>query len=238
MKKNLVLASSSTVYGSTYLTYLIPTLKKLYNGVEEVLFVPFAQPSGISYDDYTSNVHLVFKKELNINVKSIHEFDNYKTAVKKAKAIYIGGGNTFLLVKKIYDFDLWDVLKESIINGTPYLGTSAGTNIIGKTMQTTNDMPIVLPKSLNTLGIVPFNFNAHYLEPESNDTHKGETRFTRIKELQSIENIAVLGLKEGSWLRVKGDNMFLRGAFDAYWFSKKQKQVIPRNTNFKNNFIP
>jgi len=233
--KNLVLASSGSVHGSGYLEYLKPTLKKLYQEVEEVLFIPFAQPSGISFEEYTRFVSKAFE-ELNIRVKGIQEFSDYKEAILTAKGIYTGGGNTFLLVKSMYDHDLWEVLKQSIENGTPYLGTSAGTNIAGLSMQTTNDMPIVLPPSYKTLEIVPFNFNAHYIEPNPNSTHKGETRFTRIKEFQSIENIPVIGLKEGSWLRVKGDDIFLRGGLEAYVFKYKEKSTLASNTNLKNGF--
>lgn len=230
--KNLVLASSGSVHGSGYLEYLLPTIDKLYKDVEEILFIPYAQPSGISYDAYTDVVQEAVST-LGIQVKGIHECNNAKEAIKNAQGIYVGGGNTFLLVTQLYAFDLWDDLKEAINKGVPYLGTSAGTNIAGLTMQSTNDMPIVLPPSFNTLGIVPFNFNAHYIVPDSHSTHKGETRDTRIMELQSVEKVNVLGLKEGSWLRVKGDDIFLRGGEEAYWFSEKDKKIIKANTNLK-----
>lgn len=230
--KNLVLASSGSVYGSEYLEYLLPTIDKLFRDIEEILFIPYAQPSGLSYDEYTDLVQEAVSS-LGIEVKGIHEFENAKDAIKNAKGIFVGGGNTFLLVSKLYDFDLWNVLKEVINTGTPYLGTSAGTNIVGLTMQTTNDMPIVLPKSFKTLGILPFNFNAHYIDPDENSTHKGETRDTRIKEFQSIEKISVVCLKEGSWLRVKGDDVFLRGGQQAYWFINKKKNIIENNSNLR-----
>lgn len=230
--KNLVLASSGSVHGSGYLEYLLPTIDKLYKDVEEILFIPYAQPSGISYDDYTDAVQEAVST-LGIEVKGIHEFKDAKTAIKNAKGIFVGGGNTFLLVSKLYEFDLWDLLKEVIVQGTPYLGTSAGTNITGLTMHTTNDMPIVLPPSFNTLGIVPFNFNAHFIPADANSTHRGETRETRIKEFQSIVSISVLGIKEGSWLRVKGDDIFLRGGTEAYWFENKEIKIIDTNTNLK-----
>ncbi|WP_010134935.1 dipeptidase PepE [Ochrovirga pacifica] len=223
--KNLVLASSGSVYGTGYLEYLLPTLEKLYKNVTEVLFVPYAQPGGISYDNYTIQVQKAFDA-LRIKVKGIHEFDDRKKAIANAQGIFIGGGNTFLLVSKMYEQDLWDILTFKVESGVPYLGTSAGTNIAGLTMQTTNDMPIVLPPSYKTLGWVPFNFNAHYIAPDKNSTHKGETRATRIKEFQAIENIPVLGLREGSWLRVQGDTIFLRGGLPAVWFEKGNYKEI------------
>lgn len=216
--KNLLLASSGGVHGSAYLEYLLPAIDKLFKDVEVLLFVPFAQPGGISYDAYTDHVQSAVSN-LGIQVVGLHEFDNYEEAITKADGIFVGGGNTFLLVSKLYEFGLMELLKETLEKGTPYLGTSAGTNIAGLTMQTTNDMPIVLPPSFKTLELVPFNFNAHYIEPEANSKHKGETRATRIKEFQALENISVLGLREGSWLRVKGDDFFLRGGLPAVWFA-------------------
>lgn len=217
--KNLLLASSGSVHGSSYLEYLLPAIDKLFNNVEVLLFVPFAQPGGMSYDDYTDHVQNAVST-LGIQVVGLHEYDNYKEAIKNAEGIFVGGGNTFLLVSKLYEFGLMDLLAETLEKGTPYLGTSAGTNIAGLTMQTTNDMPIVLPPSFKTMELVPFNFNAHYIEPEVNSKHKGETRATRIKEFQAIENTPVLGLREGSWLRVKGNDYFLRGGLPAVWFQQ------------------
>ena len=227
--KNLILASSGSVHGSGYLTYLLPALKKILVGVKELLFIPYAQPGGLSYHDYTLLVKKAIK-ELPVSIKGIHEYHNPKEAIQNAQAIYVGGGNTFLLVKTLQDLALMNKLKESILKGTPYIGTSAGTNIAGISMQTTNDMPIVLPKSLQTLGIVPFNFNAHYVEPVQNSTHKGETRQTRIQELQHIEEINVLGLPEGTWLRIKGNDLFLRGGLEAYWFHNKEKRILSPNS--------
>ncbi|MGY6647764.1 dipeptidase PepE [Wenyingzhuangia sp. IMCC45574] len=215
--KNLLLASSGSVHGSGYLEYLLPAIDKLFKDVEQLLFIPFAQPSGISYDEYTDFVQDALSS-LGIQVMGIHEYKDYKEALTQADAIYVGGGNTFLLVAKLYEFGLLDTLKEVVSNGVPYLGTSAGTNIAGLTMQTTNDMPIVLPPSFNTMGLVPFNFNAHYISANKSSTHRGETRETRIKEFQKLNLIPVLGLKEGSWVRVKGDDIFLRGGLSAIWF--------------------
>ena len=113
------------------------------------------------------------------------------------------------------------VLKLVIENGTPYLGTSAGSNICGLTMQTTNDMPIIYPPSFTTLGVIPFNINPHYLDPDLNSKHKGETRETRIKEYHHFNTTPVLGLREGSWLQVKDKNILLKGALSARWFLPK-----------------
>lgn len=230
--KNLILASSGSVHGSEYLEYLLPSIDKLYKGVEKVLFIPFAQPGGISYDAYTDQVQAAFSG-LGIQVKGIHEYKNYQEAIQQSQGIFVGGGNTFLLVSKLYEFKLWSFLKTAINEGIPYLGTSAGTNIVGLNMKTTNDMPIVLPPSFETLGIVPFNFNAHYIEPETNSKHKGETRATRIKEFQALNNVSVMGLREGSWLRIYGEDIFLRGGLPAVWFVDGTSRVVDTNTDCK-----
>lgn len=224
--KNLLLASTSTVHGSEYLDYLLPELKQLFQGVKEIVFIPYARPSGISYDDYTTLVKTVFSK-INITAIGIYQYENEELAIKNAKGIFVGGGNTFVLVKELYDRNLLEVLKNTIEKGTPYLGTSAGSNICGVTMQTTNDMPIVMPPSYRTLNLIPFNMNVHYLDPDPNSKHKGETRETRIKEFHVYNETPVLGLREGSWLKVNGNQIILKGNLPARLFEKdKQPQEI------------
>jgi len=217
--KKLLLASTSTVYGSGYLEYLLPELKLFFRGVKTILFIPFARPSGISYEDYAKLAKDAFKK-IGIEVKGIHEYENSKEAITNAEGIFVGGGNTFVLVNELYDQNLIQILKDTINKGTPYLGTSAGSNIAGISMMTTNDMPIVYPPSYDTLGSIPFNINAHYLDPDPNSTHKGETRETRIKEFHVYNKIPVIGLREGSWLEVNGNDIILKGKLKARWFKK------------------
>jgi dipeptidase E len=219
--KNLLLASTSTLHGQDYLEYLIPTLKSHFSGCSEILFIPYARPGGISHDEYTATAQKAFEKA-GLKVKGIHEFDTPAEAVKKAEGIFTGGGNTFLLVQQLYNYDLLPVLKEMLNSGTPYMGTSAGTNIAGLSMKTTNDMPIVYPPSFTTLGAVPFNINPHYLDPDPNSTHKGETRETRIKEFHNFNTPPVVGLREGSWLEVKGKDIKLKGSLTARIFEAGQ----------------
>ena len=233
MSKKIILASTSSLYNQEYLEYLLPTLQNHFDGCNTLLFVPFASPGGISNDDYTKKVALAFNK-INIKVEGLHTFKDKKIAIQNAEAIFTGGGNTFLLVSKLYEFDLMSVLKETIENGTPYLGTSAGSNIAGMTMNTTNDMPIVLPRSFETLGLIPFNLNPHYLDAMENSNHMGETRETRIKEFHTISSIPVLGLREGSWLEVTDNSIFLRGNLSARLF--KQNEIpteIPTNSKIE-----
>lgn len=224
MSKKIILASTSTLYNGDYLDYLLSTLKDHFAGCKTLLFIPYARPGGILHDDYTSKVSQAFAK-INLDVKGIHEYENPIDAIQKAEAIFTGGGNTFLLVSQLYKFNLITVLKETVENGTPYLGTSAGSNIGGVTMNTTNDMPIVLPQSFDTLGLIPFNLNPHYLDPIEGSTHMGETRETRINEFHTVSAIPVLGLREGSWLEVLGANIILRGSLTARLFRQNEFPV-------------
>ena len=219
--KKIILASTSTVYGSNYLEYLLPTLSVFFTNVKTVLFLPYARPSGISYTSYTSIVKEAFVN-INIAVKGIHEFKNPTDAIKSAEAIFVGGGNTFELVNQLYKNDLLGVLREVIDTGTPYLGSSAGSNICGVNIKNTNDMPIVYPPSFTTLGCLSFNINAHYLDPIDGSSHMGETRETRIKEFHVLNDTPVLGLREGSWLEVMDDTITLRGSHTARLFLQNQ----------------
>lgn len=219
--KNILLASTSTLYGQDYLAYIKPEIEVLFAGVTEIIFIPFARPGGISHDDYTAKAASVFN-ELGIAVKGLHTFEDPIAAVKAAKGFFTGGGNTFLLVKTLHDLGLMSVLKEVITSGTPYMGASAGSNIGGLNMRTTNDMPIVYPSSFDTMGLVPFNLNPHYLDPIEGLAHNGETRETRILEFLTQNDIPVLGLREGGWIRIKGDTITLEGEPSARIFIKDQ----------------
>lgn len=214
--KNAILASTSTLHGQTYLEYLLPEILKLFVD-RELLFIPYARPGGISHNEYTDLVKKSLEKT-GIAVKGIHEYKDPVRAVQESKGIFTGGGNTFLLVEKLYRNNIMTLLKQVILQGLPYLGTSAGTNIAGLTMQTTNDMPIIYPPSFQTLGVVPFNINPHYLDPDLNSTHKGETRETRIKEFHTLNTQPVIGLREGSWLELNGEEVTLKGNLNARIF--------------------
>ena len=220
--KKMLLASTSTLYGQDYLEYLLPTLNSFFDQVETLIFIPFARPGGMTHDQYTERVQEVFN-ELDIEVRGLHEFKDPEKTLYNAQAIFTGGGNTFLLVNELYKRNLMPTLRKKIFDGTPYLGTSAGTNICGVTMQNTNDMPIIYPPSFKTLGAAPFNINPHYLDPPADDTHMGETRETRIREFHKFNNLPVVGLREGSWISVENDNYLLKGRHSARIFEKDKK---------------
>jgi dipeptidase E len=224
MSKKIILASTSTLSNAAYLAYLLPILKAHFNSCKTLLFIPYARPSGISHDEYTKKVADAFAT-IDISVRGLHEFENPMEAIQKAEAIFTGGGNTFLLVSQLYKTNTMATLKKVIEKGTPYLGSSAGSNIAGMTMNTTNDMPIVLPESFKTLGLIPFNLNPHFLDANEQSTHMGETRETRINEFHTVSNIPVLGLRERSWLEVYGSNIILRGDLSARLFRQNETAV-------------
>ncbi|WBV57819.1 dipeptidase PepE [Chryseobacterium daecheongense] len=208
---NIILASTSTIFGGEYLEYLREELIQLYKGVDEIIFVPYARPGGISHDDYTAKARSFFET-IGIKVKGLHEFDDKAAALYNAKGYFTGGGNTFLLVKTLHEENLMSVLKNNIEQGKPYLGCSAGSNIGGQNMKTTNDMPIVYPPSFDCMGLVPFNLNPHYLDPNPELKHNGETRETRILEFLTQNDLKVIGLREGNWIRRIGGNITVEGS--------------------------
>ncbi|WP_447640923.1 MULTISPECIES: dipeptidase PepE [Chitinophagaceae] len=221
MPQNLLLASTSTLFGGEYLAYLKEALVKHFKGIKTITFIPYARPSGISHDEYTDRAATFFRN-LDISVVGLHTYSNPIQAIAESEAFFTGGGNTFLLVKSLHEQGLMQLLNEKLLQGIPYLGCSAGTNIAGISMKTTNDMPIVYPLSFDTLGLVPFNINPHYLDPNPELKHNGETRETRILEFLTQNDIPVVGLREGSWLQVDGSNIVLKGELSARVFEKNK----------------
>ncbi len=232
LMKNMIIASTSTLYGGEFLDYLLDDLKLHFKHTDTILFIPYARPGGISHDLYTKKVATAFAK-INKQVIGIHESKTPKDAIKNAKGIYVGGGNTFVLVNELYKENLVSSIKDVVVNGTPYLGTSAGSNICGLTMRTTNDMPIVYPPSFNTLALVPFNINPHYLDPNTHSKHMGETREIRIKEFHKFNTQPVIGLREGSYLKVNGTKITLKGNLQARVFEyNKTPYEVENNSDF------
>ncbi|WP_299767786.1 dipeptidase PepE [uncultured Dokdonia sp.] len=219
MPKKLIIASTSTIHGSGYLEYLLPELEILFEKVKTIVFIPYARPGGISHDQYTEIASKAFKK-IDKKIIGVHTYENPTEAIENAEGIFTGGGNTFVLVNQLYKTNVLPILRKKIFEGTPYLGTSAGSNICGLTMQTTNDMPIIYPPSFKTIGALPFNINPHYLDPIEGSTHMGETREMRIKEFHVHNTLPVVGLREGSWLDVQDQIIQLKGNPTARIFEK------------------
>lgn len=215
--KKILLASTSTLFGQSYLEYLLPELDAFFAHIQAITFIPYARPGGISHDAYTELVATAFSK-IDKKVVGLHSFDDPRDGLAQAEALFTGGGNTFLLVQQLQQLGLMQPLKEKILVGTPYLGTSAGSNIAGPSMKTTNDMPIVHPPSFDTLGVVGFNLNPHYLDPDPESKHKGETRETRIREFHQVDPTPVVGLREGNYIHLVGERTILKGPGTARIF--------------------
>lgn len=230
----MIVASTSTVYGGNYLDYLLEEISNLYKDTDKIIFVPYARPGGISHDKYTEKASQAFQKIGKLTI-GLHTFDDPIEALANAGGVFTGGGNTFVLVNALYKLGVMQPLREAIFNGLPYLGTSAGSNICGVSMMTTNDMPIVYPPSFKTLGAIPFNLNPHYLDPDPSSTHMGETRETRIKEFHTQNTVPVVGLREGSWLRVHNDKIVLNGKLQARIF-EQDKDPYEVNTRTEIQF--
>lgn len=234
---NCILASTSTMYGGTYLDYLFDVLQELFQNTDEVLFIPYARPSGVSYDAYTRIAENAFQK-IGKQIRGIHTYKNPIEAIENAKGIFVGGGNSFVLVSALYKENLIQPLQKAIINGVPYLGTSAGSNIAGLSIKTTNDMPIVYPPSFDALKIVPFTINPHYLDADPKLKHNGETRQTRIKEFHKFNNTPVVGLREGSWIRLQNGQMILKGEGLTARIFEKDKTPYELESNSSLDFLP
>ena len=231
--KKMLLASTSTIYGQKYLEYLLEDIKILFSGCKKIIFIPYARPSGISHLEYTNKAKKVFES-LNLNILDYTK-DNIKEQLEICDGIFTGGGNTFLLLNKLYEFNLIEDLRYKINSGIPYLGTSAGTNICGLSIGTTNDMPIIHVKSFEALGIIDLNINPHYIDQIEGIEHMGESRETRINEFHNLNDQLVVGLREGSSLSVIGNDIILMGTKKAVIFKKGNKLFeIETGFNLKN----
>lgn len=219
--KRVLLISNSTLYGSGYLDHAESEIHSFLDDVKRVLFVPYAL---FDRDKYAANAQQRFEK-MGYELTSIHNAENPVAAVNETEAVFIGGGNTFRLLKALYEFDLIDVIRNRVSNGMPYIGSSAGSNVAAPTIKTTNDMPIVQPPSFNALDLVSFQINPHYLDPEPNSKHMGETREERILQFLEENDTPVVGLREGAMLRIENGETMLRGSSGARIFRRGVEPV-------------
>jgi dipeptidase E len=219
--KRLLLISNSTLHGSGYLDHAEAEIRDFLGSITRVLFVPFALHD---QDGYAEKTRERFQW-LGYGLDSLHQSSDKLQAVSNAEGIFIGGGNTFRLLKTLYDHELLPVIKQRVQLGMPYMGSSAGSNVAGPTIRTTNDMPIVEPPSLNALNLVSFQINPHYLDSNPDSTHMGETREERILQFLEDNDIPVVGLREGALLRIEKGNTNLRGSTGARIFRKGREPI-------------
>jgi dipeptidase E len=219
--KRLLLISNSTLHGGGYLDHAEAEIRSFLGDAKRVLFVPFAL---FDRNAYAATAQKRFER-MGYVLSSIHTAANPAQAVKDTGAIFIGGGNTFRLLKALYDFDLPGPIRERVAEGMPYIGSSAGSNVAAPTIKTTNDMPIVQPPSFDALGLVSFQINPHYLDPDPSSKHMGETREERIRQFLEENDTPVVGLREGAMLRVENGETTLRGSTGARIFRRGVEPV-------------
>ncbi|MCF1458900.1 MAG: dipeptidase PepE [Shewanella sp.] len=224
MTINALMLSASKEGNTPYLSHALPFIQPLTTTAKHWLFIPFAGVS-LNYDDYLERVKQGLGS-LDIDIGSIHQFGDPHQALAQADGIMVGGGNTFHLLHELYRYDLVDTIKQAVASGKPYIGWSAGSNITGQSIRTTNDMPIIEPPSFNALNILPFQLNPHYTNYVQAG-HNGETRAQRLKEFTCVApDTPVVGIQEGSALWRRGDTLTLMGTKEAFLF-KGELQEIP-----------
>jgi dipeptidase E len=211
MPVRVLLISNSTLYGRGYLDHVEEEIRNFLGPAKTVLFVPFAL---YDRDAYAAQASARFEA-MGYILESVHSIENPLRAIQRADAIFVGGGNTFRLLKALQDLDLFEPIRRRVKSGAGYIGSSAGSNVAGSTIKTTNDMPIVQPRSFDSLGLVPFQISPHYLDPDPNSTHMGETQEERILQFLEENETPVVGIREGAWLLIENGAVILKGQTSA-----------------------
>lgn len=226
---NLLLLSNSTNYGEPYMQWCSSTITSFVKDPSSIMFIPYAGV-GLSYDDYTKKVNHALSS-FDIQVTNLDNFDDKKNALKDSSAIFVGGGNTFHLLKMLQQLDLVETIQQVVANGVPYVGWSAGSNIASPTICTTNDMPIVEPKSFDSLSLIPFQINPHYTEKSIPD-HGGESRIQRLTEfLAANPDQKVIALPESSYLVSNGIQLIYNGKSDGKIISSTEIKIVKNQSN-------
>ena len=226
MRQTLFLLSNSTAFGMRYLEHALERLKDFLGDERRVLFVPYALAD---YDGYTAGIQAALAP-LGVVVSGAHTFNDPQQALSEARVLYVGGGNSFRLLKTLQQQELLTVVRQRVEAGElRYIGSSAGTNMACPSLRTTNDMPIVQPRSFEAFGLLPFQINPHYLDPDPTSTHQGETRAERIAEFLEENDVPVLGMREGSWLQRNGPALRLEGVAGARLFLRaaEPQEIAP-----------
>lgn len=222
--KNLLLLSSSRENQSGYLEHAIPMINEHLGDIKELLFIPYAGVT-ISYDEYTDMVQTALSP-LGVTVIGIHTCPDPVKAINEANAVAVGGGNTFRLLHQLYENKLIDSIQSKVELGMPYIGWSAGSNVAGLSIRTTNDMPIIEPESFNALGLVEFQINPHYTDYNP-PGHNGETRAQRLAEFMVLNpEMPIIAIVEGTALKRQGDALHLIGPKQGYIFQASKQTTI------------
>jgi dipeptidase E len=217
--RRLLLISNSTLHGSGYLDHAEKEIRDFVGSRARLVFVPYAMHD---WGGYAGKARERFRA-MGLALKSIHATSNMERAVDEAEVIFVGGGNTFRLLKGLYDHDLLALIRRRVAAGTSYIGSSAGSIVACPTLKTTKDMPIAQPPSFDALGLVAFQISPHYLDPDPASTHMGETQEERIQQFLEENETPVVGLREGSMLRVQDGVVLLKGPHSARIFRRGEK---------------
>jgi len=232
----LLLSSNSTLHGEPYLQFCKEAIKSFLNDhkATNILFIPFAAVT-FSYDEYLNNVTKGLANDA-IVITSIHSYEDKQAAIKDADAIMVGGGNSFKLLNEVSENDLLETIQQQVKQGTPYIGWSAGSNLACPTIKTTNDMPIVCPPTFDALNFIPFQINPHYIHGNP-PGHNGETREQRLKEFLEVNpTICVVGLREGTMLKIENNKIQFVGDKEARIF-KHQEDFYELNPSSDYSFL-
>jgi len=217
----ILLISNSTVYGRGYLDHVEQEIKSFLGTARKVLFFPFAL---FERDSYAAKATARFAA-MGYSLETAHAVPDPHKAIEQTDAIFIGGGNTFRLLKALQDLDLLDPIRRKVKGGAPYIGSSAGSNVAGPTIKTTKDMPIVQPRSFDSLGLVPFQISPHFQDPDPNSRHMGETQEERIIQFLEENETPVVGIREGAWLICENNAVTLKGEAGARIFRRGELPI-------------
>jgi dipeptidase E len=227
-KRQLLLISNSTLHGRGYLDHAESEIRDLVGARTRVVFVPFALHDRKAYASKAQER----LQAMGLDLTSVHDVSNTARTIAEAEVIFVGGGNTFRLLRGLYDYHLLDPIRQSVAAGTPFIGSSAGAIVAGPSLRTTKDMPVVQPPSFDALGLVSFQISPHYLDLDPSSTHMGETQEERILQFLEENEAPVVGLREGSMLRVHADTVTLKGPHSIRVFRRGEHPVeIPSGSN-------
>jgi dipeptidase E len=219
--RRILLISNSTVHGKNYLDHVQDEVIDFLGNARKIIFFPFALYDRKAYEKRAQERF----GRMSFELASIHNLSNMERGIAAADAIFVGGGNTFRLLKSLYDHNLLTSIRQRVSEGVPYIGSSAGSIVACPSIKTTKDMPIVQPPSFEALGIVPFQISPHYLDPDPKSTHMGETQEERIIQFLEENSEPVVGLREGSYMRVEGGTVTLKGPHTARIFVQGEKPI-------------